>query len=258
MNRKAGNKRPPPSYVDGEFRDPAIKEAQKQLRDPNLLGALMVRLGHADALIGGLTQHYPDTIRPSLQVIELRPGVRKVAGCYVLITQAGDLFFLADATVNIEPTAEDLAEIALLTADTARRFDVEPRVAMLSFSNFGSARHPLSDKVRQAVRCRKRGGRCRPPRFHAGSGGVGWGLFPVRRRRRIRSRLLRVACLHLGLVLGRVQARRPRQSTTLSTDPTSRLPVAAPVARRLAAGMGSRTALSRIAAGRMGSTALEK
>jgi malate dehydrogenase (oxaloacetate-decarboxylating)(NADP+) len=127
------------------------KEAQKLLRDPNLIGAMMVRLGYADALIGGLALHYPETIRPALQVIDLRPGVKKVAGCYLLITQSGDLFFLADATVNIEPTAEDLAEIALLTADTARRFDVEPRVAMLSFSNFGSARHPLADKVRRAV-----------------------------------------------------------------------------------------------------------
>ena len=126
-------------------------EAGKMLSDPDLLGAMMVRLGHADALIGGLTQNYPDTIRPALQVIELRAGVRKVAGCYLTLTQSGDMFFLADATVNIEPTAEDLAEIAMLAADTARQFDVEPRVALLSFSNFGSSRHPLSEKVRRAV-----------------------------------------------------------------------------------------------------------
>jgi malate dehydrogenase (oxaloacetate-decarboxylating)(NADP+) len=128
-----------------------LREAKRQLLDPNLLGAMMVRTGYADSLIAGLTQHYPDTIRPALQVIELRPGARKVAGCYVLITAGGDLYFLADATVNIQPTAEDLAEIAVLTAATARQFDVEPRVALLSFSNFGSARHPLSDKVRRAV-----------------------------------------------------------------------------------------------------------
>jgi malate dehydrogenase (oxaloacetate-decarboxylating)(NADP+) len=127
------------------------KEAPKLLGDPNLLGAMMVRMGYADALIGGLSQHYPETIRPALQVIDLREGVRTVAGCYVLITQTGELYFLADATVNIEPSADDLAEIAMLTAETARRFDVEPRVAMLSFSNFGSSRHPLSEKVRRAV-----------------------------------------------------------------------------------------------------------
>jgi malate dehydrogenase (oxaloacetate-decarboxylating)(NADP+) len=128
-----------------------LREAQRQLLDPNLLGAMMVRTGFADALIGGLTKHYPETIRPALQVIELLPGVKKVAGCYVLITTEGKLYFLADTTVNIEPTAEDLAEIALLTADTARQFDIEPRIALLSFSNFGSSRHPLSDKVRRAV-----------------------------------------------------------------------------------------------------------
>src|SRR6201999_1964038 len=95
--------------------------------------------------------HYPDTIRPALQVIEVRPELRKVSGVYVLITPKGDIYFLADATVNIEPTAEDLAEIAIQTAEKARRFNVEPRVAMLSFSNFGSTRHPLADKVRRAT-----------------------------------------------------------------------------------------------------------
>jgi malate dehydrogenase (oxaloacetate-decarboxylating)(NADP+) len=127
------------------------QEAQQLMAGPNMLGAMMVRRGFADALIGGLTQHYPETIRPALQVIDLRPGTKRVAGVYALITPDGDLYFLADATVNIEPSAEDLAEIAILAADTARRFDVEPRVALLSFSNFGSARHPLSDKVRRAV-----------------------------------------------------------------------------------------------------------
>jgi malate dehydrogenase (oxaloacetate-decarboxylating)(NADP+) len=127
------------------------REAKKLIRDPNMLGALMVRSGFADGVIAGLTQHYPDTIRPALQVLALREGVRKVAGCYILITPSGDLYFLADTTVNIEPSAEDLADIAILTAETARRFDVEPRVALLSFSNFGSVKHPLSEKVRRAV-----------------------------------------------------------------------------------------------------------
>ncbi|MCS6953839.1 MAG: phosphate acyltransferase [Bryobacteraceae bacterium] len=126
-------------------------EAEELVLNKNVFGSLMVRMGDADALIGGLTQHYPDTIRPALQVLAVRPGLRRVAGLYVLITPKGDLYFLADTTVNIEPTAEDLAEIAMLTAETARRFDVEPRVAMLSFSNFGSTRHPLAEKVRRAV-----------------------------------------------------------------------------------------------------------
>jgi malate dehydrogenase (oxaloacetate-decarboxylating)(NADP+) len=128
-----------------------LQEASKLTLDRNLLGALMVRRGDADALIGGLSMHYPETIRPALQVINLREGCRKVAGLYVMITPAGGMYFLADTTVNIDPTPEDLAEIAILAADTARRFDVEPRVAMLSFSNFGSARHERSEKVRAAV-----------------------------------------------------------------------------------------------------------
>ena len=100
----------------------------------------MVHVSDADALISGLTMHYPDTIRPALQVIKVREGLSKVSGLYLLITPKGDLYFLADTTVNIEPTAA-----------VARRFDVEPRVAMLSFSNFGSTRHPLADKVCRAV-----------------------------------------------------------------------------------------------------------
>jgi len=127
------------------------KAAEDHILDRNLFGSMMVRLDDADALIAGLTQHYPDTIRPALQVINVREGLSKVSGLYLLITARGDIYFLADTTVNIEPTAEDLAEIALETAEMARRFDVEPRVALLSFSNFGSTRHPLSEKVRRAV-----------------------------------------------------------------------------------------------------------
>jgi malate dehydrogenase (oxaloacetate-decarboxylating)(NADP+) len=126
-------------------------EAIETIRNHTTFGCVMVRLGDADALVDGLTKHYPETIRPALQVIEMRPGIRRVAGIYVLITARGDIYFLADATVNIEPTAEDLAEIAFLTAEMARRFNQSPRVAMLSFSNFGSTRHALSDKVRRAT-----------------------------------------------------------------------------------------------------------
>jgi malate dehydrogenase (oxaloacetate-decarboxylating)(NADP+) len=126
-------------------------EAGQLILNPVTFGSVMVRLNDADALVGGLTTHYPDTIRPALQVIEVRPEMRIVAGVYALITPKGDLYFLADATVNIEPTAEDLAEIAIQTAEKALRFNQQPRVAMLSFSNFGSTRHPLAEKVRRAV-----------------------------------------------------------------------------------------------------------
>ncbi|HTV64466.1 MAG TPA: NADP-dependent malic enzyme [Bryocella sp.] len=125
--------------------------ADELMNDRNIFGPMMVRMGDADAIVSGVTQNYPDTLRPALQVIGVREGIHKVCGVYLVITKKGELYFLADATVNIEPTAEDLAEIALNAAQEARRFDVEPRVAMLSFSSFGSTRHPLCDKVRKAV-----------------------------------------------------------------------------------------------------------
>lgn len=124
--------------------------ARTLLLEPNYFGPMMVEMGDADAFISGLTYDYPAVIRPALQVVGVREGVRKVAGLYIMIVKE-KVYFFTDATVNIEPTAEDLAEIAIMAADFARRFDIEPRVAMLSFSNFGSTRHPLSEKVRQAV-----------------------------------------------------------------------------------------------------------
>ena len=126
-------------------------EAGELIIHPVTFGSMMLRLGDADALIAGLSQNYPDTLRPALQVIPVREGLRRVSGMYMLITPNGRMYFLADTTVNIEPTAEDLAEIAVVTAETARGFNVEPRVAMISFSNFGSVRHPQAEKVRRAV-----------------------------------------------------------------------------------------------------------
>jgi malate dehydrogenase (oxaloacetate-decarboxylating)(NADP+) len=128
-----------------------LPEAQAMIENHNMFGSMMVRQGDADALLCGVTQHYPDTIRPALQVIQLRPDIRRVSALYAMISKKGEMYFLADVAVNIEPTSEELAEIALLTAQEARRFDVVPRVALLSFSNFGSTRHPLCDKVRRAV-----------------------------------------------------------------------------------------------------------
>jgi malate dehydrogenase (oxaloacetate-decarboxylating)(NADP+) len=127
------------------------REAHEAMHDRNIFASMMVHSGDADAVVAGLTQHYPDTIRPALQVISVREGVNKISGFYMLITDKGHVYFLSDCTVNIEPSAEDLAEIAINTAEAARRFNIEPRVAMLSFSNFGSTRHPLAEKVRRAV-----------------------------------------------------------------------------------------------------------
>jgi malate dehydrogenase (oxaloacetate-decarboxylating)(NADP+) len=125
-------------------------DAERQVRTHNIYGMMMVDRGDADGLISGLTQHYPDTVRPALQIIGKREGVNRIAGLYMLVFK-NQTIFIADATVNIEPTAEDLAEIALLSAAKVREFDIEPRVAMLSFSNFGSTEHPLVQKVQKAV-----------------------------------------------------------------------------------------------------------
>jgi len=116
----------------------------------NVYGMMMVEMGDADGLISGLTEHYPETIRPALQIIGTRPGVRKICGAYMMVFKNRTIF-ISDATVNIEPDAEDLADIALLTAEKALYMNVVPRVAMLSFSNFGSTQHPLTEKVRRAV-----------------------------------------------------------------------------------------------------------
>jgi len=111
---------------------------------------MMVESGEADGFIAGLTQNYPDTLRPALECIPLEEGVERVSGLYVLMFEKG-FYFLADATVNIDPDAEELAGIAHSAAKLARQFDVDPRVAMLSFSNYGSVKHPVVRKVQKAV-----------------------------------------------------------------------------------------------------------
>ena len=127
-----------------------LVEARGMLHNPNIYGSVMVHMNDADGLVSGLTLHYPDTIRPALQIIKKRDDLNKVSGLYMMIIKE-KVFFFADATVNISPSAEDLAEIAICSADLARRVNIEPRVAMLSFSNFGSTKHPFSEKVKQAT-----------------------------------------------------------------------------------------------------------
>ncbi|MEO1370026.1 MAG: phosphate acyltransferase, partial [Acidobacteriota bacterium] len=127
-----------------------LEDARRLMRSRVYFGAMMVEMGHADGLISGVDSHYNETIKPALQVVGLREGVKRVAGAYVLIFQDRALF-LADTTVNIEPTVDTLAETAVMTAEFARLFDVEPRVAMLSFSNFGSNNHPSAGKMRRAA-----------------------------------------------------------------------------------------------------------
>ena len=123
---------------------------QLLLQNTNFFGAMMVRMGDADGLVGGVNRHYPDTIRPALQTLPLDRRTSVLAGLYMMVLPKEVVFF-ADTTVNIEPTAEQLAEIAISSADTVRHLNIEPKVAMLSFSNFGSTRHPLTEKVATAT-----------------------------------------------------------------------------------------------------------
>ena len=128
-----------------------LEDARKVLRDPVYFGNMMVKDGDADGLISGLTMHYPDTIRPALQVHHTRTGVSKVCGVYLLLFPER-MVFIADTTVNQDPSAEELAEIAWMAGNVASTyFGVEPRVAMLSYSNFGSNQDERSEKVRRAT-----------------------------------------------------------------------------------------------------------
>ena len=129
-------------------------DAVKKVREPNIFGALMVKMNDADAFISGLTYAYPEVIRPALQIHHTQKDVIRAAGVYLMIVE-DRVYLFTDATVNIEPNPDDLAEIASLAADFAKQLEITPRVAFLSFSNFGSTPHPLSDKVREAVRLLK-------------------------------------------------------------------------------------------------------
>ncbi len=124
-------------------------EANKLMKDRNHFGCMMLETGEADCMISGLSRNYPDTIRPALQIIGTDEGVKKIAGMYLLFTKRGPLF-LADTTVNFNPTAEELAEITLLVAKEVKQFNIVPKVAMLSYSNFGSSDSPEANLVRKA------------------------------------------------------------------------------------------------------------
>ncbi len=128
-----------------------LKQAKALMNENVYFGSMLVALGEADTLIGGLTTHYPQTIKPALQCVGVKNQGGIVCGLYILILKHRVLFF-ADTTVNINPNAEELAQIAITTADTVKAFDIEPKIAMLSFSNFGSVKHPESVKMQEAVK----------------------------------------------------------------------------------------------------------
>jgi malate dehydrogenase (oxaloacetate-decarboxylating)(NADP+) len=124
-------------------------ESKKIMKDRNYFGCMMVECGDADAMISGLAKNYPDTIRPALQTIGTEEGVKKIAGMYLMLTKKGPLF-LADTTVNFNPTAEELADITIMVAREVKHFNITPRIAMLSYSNFGSSNSPEAKLVAHA------------------------------------------------------------------------------------------------------------
>ncbi len=140
----------PVFYQMRQRRGVSMTRARTLLRDRNYFGPMMLHMGDADAFLSGINYEYPDVVRPALQIFHTRPGATRASGVYLVIVR-GRVYIFTDATVNIDPDAATLCEIAILAADFARTLDLEPKVAMLSFSNFGSTPHPLSHKVRDAV-----------------------------------------------------------------------------------------------------------
>lgn len=141
-------------YKKRQRKGTTYQDCLRLMRERNYYGSMMVELGDADALVSGLTKDYPKTISPALQIIGVAEGVSRVAGMYIITNKRGTFFF-SDTTVNVDPTAEELAQIIELTARGVRFFDIEPRIAVLSYSNFGSSKGEIPAKARKAVQLAK-------------------------------------------------------------------------------------------------------
>jgi malate dehydrogenase (oxaloacetate-decarboxylating)(NADP+) len=127
-----------------------LADARIHIKNPIIFGALMVDMGIADCMLSGVRQHYPETIRPALQLIELKDKYSTVCGVFMLILK-NKAYFFADTTVNLDPTAEQLVDITIMCANAAKRFNIDPKIALISYSNFGSVRNEDTDKIRKAV-----------------------------------------------------------------------------------------------------------
>jgi len=138
-------------YEKRQRRGVTLIEAVKLMRDRNYFGSSMVEFGEADAMISGLTKNYATTIKPALQIIGTEAGVKRVAGMYMMMTEKGPVFF-GDTTVNVDPTAEELVDLTLLLEKSVRKFNITPRIAILSYSNFGSNQGTIPEKTRKAVK----------------------------------------------------------------------------------------------------------
>jgi len=138
-------------YKKRQRRGISLYEARKAMRDRNYFGASMVEFGDGDALISGLTKNYATTVRPALQIIGTEDGINRVAGMYLMLTKKGPIFF-ADTTINVNPSAQELVDITVLVNESVKRFNIKPRIAILSYSNYGSNDGKIPFKTREAVR----------------------------------------------------------------------------------------------------------
>ncbi|GEM01020.1 phosphate acetyltransferase [Halolactibacillus halophilus] len=142
------------SFVERRKGKATVEQAREMLKDENYFGTMLVYMGKADGLVSGAAHSTADTVRPALQIIKTKPGIKKTSGVFVMVREE-EKYVFADCAINIAPNSQDLAEIAIASAETAGLFDIDPRVAMLSFSTKGSAKSEETEKVSEAVKIAK-------------------------------------------------------------------------------------------------------
>ncbi|HER8714974.1 TPA: phosphate acetyltransferase [Streptococcus pyogenes] len=144
------------TFVDIRKGKATLEDADKMLRDVNYFGVMLVKMGLADGMVSGAIYSTADTVRPALQIIKTKPGISRTSGVFLMNREnTSERYVFADCAINIDPTAQELAEIAVNTAETAKIFDIDPKIAMLSFSTKGSGKAPQVDKVREATEIAK-------------------------------------------------------------------------------------------------------
>ncbi|HGO5839703.1 phosphate acetyltransferase [Streptococcus pyogenes] len=144
------------AFVDIRKGKATLEDADKMLRDVNYFGVMLVKMGLADGIVSGAIHSTADTVRPALQIIKTKPGISRTSGVFLMNREnTSERYVFADCAINIDPTAQELAEIAVNTAETAKIFDIDPKIAMLSFSTKGSGKAPQVDKVREATEIAK-------------------------------------------------------------------------------------------------------
>lgn len=140
------------AFVEVRKGKATLEDADKMLRDVNYFGVMLVKMGLADGMVSGAIHSTADTVRPALQIIKTKPGISRTSGVFLMNREnTSERYVFADCAINIDPTAQELAEIAVNTAETAKIFDIDPKIAMLSFSTKGSGKAPQVDKVREAT-----------------------------------------------------------------------------------------------------------